>query len=222
MSDVPERPPAPAAGDHTHVIIKAGLSAIPVLGGPAAELFAHIIVPPLTKRRDEWLQSIAEGLNALERRVGAFSVASLASNESFVTMLMEVSQIAIRNHSKEKREALRNAVLNTALESPDELLQSMLLNFLSAATPWHLQVLAFYRDPESYAARAGITLALGDRLGDHVSRVFPELHGKDAFCLQIERDLLHHGLIYHEGDWYTKRTTDTGDRVLRLVSSPVD
>src|SRR5436309_15760455 len=130
MSEMAEKPAAPTSGDTVHVVVKAGLSAIPVLGGPAAEIFAHIIVPPLTKRRDEWLQSIAEGLTALERRVDKFSFDSLATNDAFVTMLMEASQIAIRNHAKVKREALRNAVLNAALESPDELLQSILLNFL--------------------------------------------------------------------------------------------
>jgi hypothetical protein len=222
MTDRQDQPPTPSAGDTLHTLVKAGLSAIPIVGGPAAELFAYIIAPPLTKRRDEWLLSISEGLKALERKVDKFSIESLQHNEAFVTMLIEASRIALRTHVNEKIQALRNAVLNAALESPDDLFQTMLLQFLEAATPWHLRVLAFYRDPESYASKAGLTLMTGDRLSHYVSLVFKELEGKDAFRLQIERDLLHHGLVYHEGEWYSKRTTHTGDRVLAMVSSPVE
>lgn len=221
MTDRQDEPPTPTAGDTVHAFVKAGLSAIPIAGGPAAELFAYIIAPPLTKRRDEWLLSISEGLKALERKVDTFSIESLQHNDAFVTMLLEASRIALRTHVDEKIEALRNAVLNAALESPDDLFEAMLLQFLEAATPWHLRVLAFYRDPESYARKAGLTLMMGDRLSRYVSLVFKELEGNDAFRLQIERDLLHHGLIYHEGEWYSKRTTDTGDRVLAMVSSPM-
>jgi len=53
--------PKPMSGDALHTFVKAGLSAIPIVGGPAAELFAYVVVPPLTKRRDEWLQLIADG-----------------------------------------------------------------------------------------------------------------------------------------------------------------
>jgi len=222
MTDRQEKCPSPTAGDTLHTLVKAGLSAIPIVGGPAAELFAYLIVPPLAKRRDEWLQSIAEGLRAIESKVEKFSIQSLAQNDAFVTMLMEASRIAVRNHAKEKIRALRNAVLNAALESPDELFQTILLRFLEEATPWHLRVLAFYHDPQSYASKAGLTLTMGDFLSSYVSHVFKELEGNDAFRLQIERDLLDHGLIYPEGEWYSKRTTDTGDRALAMISSPTD
>jgi hypothetical protein len=56
-------------GDVAHTIVKAGLSAIPVIGGPAADLFSALIIPPLTKRRDEWIQSIVAGLQNLEEKV---------------------------------------------------------------------------------------------------------------------------------------------------------
>ena len=83
--------PKATAGDAAHTIAKAGLSAIPVIGGPAAELFSTVIIPPLTRRREAWLQSLADGLEALEKKVDGFSVQSLANNEEFVTMVVEAS-----------------------------------------------------------------------------------------------------------------------------------
>jgi hypothetical protein len=49
----PLKKPKASMGDIAHTSTKAGLSAIPLVGGPAAEIFAAIITPPLTKRRDE-------------------------------------------------------------------------------------------------------------------------------------------------------------------------
>jgi hypothetical protein len=38
--------PQPSGWDHAHVAVKAAISAIPIAGSPAAELFAAIIAPP--------------------------------------------------------------------------------------------------------------------------------------------------------------------------------
>jgi hypothetical protein len=220
-TDIKANPPSSTVGDAAHMLARAGLSAIPMIGGPGAELFSYLIVPPLTKRRDEWVQSVAEGLQALEKRVDGFAIESLVGNEAFVTIVMNASQLAIRNHRKEKLEALRNAVLNAALNPPDEDFQTILLNFIDAATPWHLRILGFYHDPESHLQDREINLISGDYLSSYVSRAFPDLEGRDAFRLQVERDLLHYGLIYTEGEWYGRRTTDTGERVLALITSPL-
>lgn len=215
--DIPES----STGDSIHTLIRVGLSAIPIAGGPASELFAYVVLPPLTKRRDEWLQSIAEGLRALEDKVESFSVESLSQNEEFISMLLEASHIALRNHQKEKRESLRNAVLNTALQAPEEHAKLILMQFISVSTPWHLKVLKFYQSPEKYINEADITAATGAYLSHYVQNVFKELEGNDAFRLQIERDLLHFGLILPEEAWYSSRTTNTGDKILELIASPI-
>ena len=48
---VPERSMADAA----HALVKAGLSAIPMVGGPAVELFQYVVQPPLERRREAWM-----------------------------------------------------------------------------------------------------------------------------------------------------------------------
>src|SRR5260370_20921 len=100
-----------------------------------------------------------------------------------------------------RRNPIAPDIMNTP---PDEDFQAILLSFIDAATPWHLRVLGFYHDPESHLQERGIKLTSGDYLGGYVSRAFPDLEGRDAFRLQIERDLLHYGLIYAECDWYER------------------
>lgn len=212
--------PGPETGDHLYAVARAGLSLIPVVGGAATELFSTLIGPPLTKRRDQWLQSLANEFEALEKKVNGFRIESLANNDDFISMFMEASHLAIRNHVKEKVDALRNTVLNSAIKSPGEYLQGVLLQFISTATPWHFKVLEFYSDPETHAKHAGLKLETGDFLGHSVGDIFPELKGEEAFRLQIERDLIHYGLILPEGAWYTERTTETGDAVLQMIAAP--
>jgi hypothetical protein len=122
-------PPEASGWDHAHLALKSALSAVPVVGGPAAELFAAIIAPPLARRRDQWLQDLAESLAALQEKVAGFSAESLAQNEAFVSAALQASRAAIQTHHSEKREALRNALLNIAIgRAPDEDQQAMFLS----------------------------------------------------------------------------------------------
>jgi hypothetical protein len=58
MSDLQKVPRATGA-DAVHTLAKAGLSAIPMVGGPAAELFQFLVQPPLEKRRIKWMEQVA-------------------------------------------------------------------------------------------------------------------------------------------------------------------
>jgi hypothetical protein len=58
-----------ATGDWIHAITKAAMSGVPVVGGPAAELFSFLVVAPASKRKDEWMRSLEERLVTLESRI---------------------------------------------------------------------------------------------------------------------------------------------------------
>jgi hypothetical protein len=56
---------------------------------------------------------------------------------------MHATQAAIRNHQKEKLEALRNAVLNSAEKNAlDEDIKLMFVSLIDTFTPWHLRILS--------------------------------------------------------------------------------
>lgn len=231
MSEFNVKPPESGTGDTGHLIVRAGLSAIPIVGGPAAELFSAIVTPPLAKRRDAWIQSIAEGLKELEQKSAGFNIESLSTNEVFITAVMHATQAAIRDHRSEKRDALRNAVLNVAKgNAPSEDLQLMFLEFIDTATSWHIRLLSFFQNPQEYERAHGATTG-GSSIAQAIHQTFPELAGQRAFYGQIVKDLFARGFMNtDDGALQTmmtptgavsKRTTDMGDAFLKFIASPV-
>ena len=66
----------------------------------------------------------------------------LQDDDAFITIVMWASQAAIKTHEAEKREALRNAVLDaTRPHAPDASLQHHFVTLLDTLTVWHLRVL---------------------------------------------------------------------------------
>jgi hypothetical protein len=139
-SEQPE-PTGRTVGDVVHIATKAGLSAIPIVGGPAAEIFAAIVQPPLERRRNEWIRDLGDRIEQLEKE-GRIHAEELQHNEPFVDTALQATTIALRNHQGEKREALRNAVLNAALPgAPAADLQHFFLGLVDQFTTWHLRIL---------------------------------------------------------------------------------
>jgi hypothetical protein len=142
--------PEPTAIDYFAGIVKLGISAIPDWGGPASELFGLLTAPLLGKRRDEWFEELRTRLNELSLKVEGLTIQSLAQNEQFVSATLQATQAALRTNQQEKREALRNAVLNVAAgNAPEQDMQSILLDLVDDFTPIHLQVLHFFQAPEA-------------------------------------------------------------------------
>lgn len=231
--DIAKRPKRKAR-DIAHTLAKAGLSALPAVGGPATELFSLVVTPSLQKRRDKWIESIAEGLKYLEEKVEGFKIENLRDNESFISTVMYASRIAIRNHQKEKLEALKNAVLNAATpNAPEEDLQLMFLNFVDSFTPWHIRILSFFNNGER------IAVGVKDKIEGDTRRVwfaletlFPELEMFKDFFDQVVIDLHARGLsllesvdnharIYTAAAGKKELTTPLGKMFLKFINSPI-
>jgi len=230
-----EEKPKQTVGDVGHSLLKGALSGVPLAGGLASEIFNLIMAPPLTKRRDEWMISIAEGLKGLEEKIEGFKVEDLSKNESFVTTVMHATQAAIRNHSKEKLEALRNAVLNAALKNePDEDMQMMFLNWIDDFTPWHLRILYFFDSPEKWLKLSEYefsNIAEASPL-DLFFHVFPELKDRPQYFELLLQDLADLKELLSEEKIRQKmqrpaylrfsHTTNLGKLFLRFISSPLN
>lgn len=218
-SDITSKPKA-GTWDTAHTVVKAGLSAIPVAGGPAAEFFSLIIVPPLSKRRDKWMESITQELKVLEEKVEGFTIERLSQHETFITTIMHASQVAIRTHQKEKLNALRNSILNVALSNyPEEDLIFVFLHFVDNFTPWHLKILKFYENPHTIK-------------GYFLKGNFPELREQIDFCNMIAKDLVSGGLISELIPTDIERDTDSlsqlyiiteiGKQFINFITSPLE
>ena len=226
------QPPKRSPDDYIHTFARSLISAIPVVGGAGAELFSMVIAPPIEKRRDEWMNDIAERLTRLEELYEEFSVQSLANNEVFITTVLHATTVAIRTHQVEKLEMLRNAVLNAALGiDVEDSIQLMVLRLVDDLTPWHLKFLKYLDAPRSYGEAKGIKYPTWSSGGPSsvIEHTFTELKGQRAFYDQLGNELNARGLIssprFHmtmtAGGMFQSFTTEFGRSFLTFVEDPI-
>jgi len=224
-------PPNRTKADTVHAIVKAAVGSVPYAGNAAAELFNFIIAPPIEKRLDEWRADVGERLQKLED-AGFVTVESLQENEAFVSTVTKASQIAVTTHDKEKREALRNAIVNTALGiEPDESLRQMFLRFVGELTPWHIRILQLMQDARGWFERQGRQppqYVIAGSLAQLFSDAYPELKNQRDFLELLHADLIARKLsnsgnlmtVMSGSGPYGKRTTAFGDRFLAFIGEP--
>lgn len=156
MVDVDTKPPSHS--DRREGLQKAAemvIASLPVVGGALQIAFTDAMGRQLLERRERWLTELAEAVNDLRDRIGDFENA--AENPDFVDAVITATQIADRTSRQLKREALRNAVLNSALPSaPDADTQQLFFDLIDRFTPTHMQLLAHLDDPGGWLDRRGI------------------------------------------------------------------
>lgn len=217
--------------DRLHTLAKAGIGSTPLLGAAASELFTVILAPPLEKRRVEWMNDVAEHLKELEER-GELNLEDLQDNETFITTVMQASQAAVRNHQSEKRDALRNAVLNAALpHAPEESIQQLFITQVDTFTVWHIRLLDLFKDPTAWFERNDVTLpdfSFSSSLEELLEAAWPELKGQYDFLNIIVEELKAKGLYsggglrtpMSGGGAFHKRTTAMGSSFLEFITAP--
>lgn len=140
----------PTKGDAAHSGIKAALSSIPFVGGSISELFSLGIQSPLEKRKDDFIISLDERVSELEDR-GVLSSEYVIVDDEFIDVAAHALPIAIRNSSPEKLNALRNAVINTALKIDiNRDSKFMYLNFINELTEIQIKIIKILYEPRSY------------------------------------------------------------------------
>ena|SRR3990167_8915607 len=123
-----ENPPERTRGDTLHAVVKSIASAVPTAGGPLSVMLETLFAPPLEWRREKWFIQLGEVVSHLEQRVADLTPEKLSQSDIFVTVALQATQIALRNHHEEKLNALRGAVFHSALPNgPEEQIQLMFL-----------------------------------------------------------------------------------------------
>lgn len=137
--EVPKKGPT----DYVHSTVTAAIAAIPQWwAAPAAEIFSLVIASPIEQRRDEFLEDMAWVVRETARRVDDLQPEKLAQNQAFISATLQAARIAMNTHQREKREYLRNALLNIALgRESEEVKHQIFLNAIDAFTPVHVKVL---------------------------------------------------------------------------------
>jgi len=221
--------PKADASDAALAIARGALGAVPLVGSLGIELVNQIVAPPLEKRRDAWMEEVGEAIHELQGKVTGLTPEKLAADESFVTVFSHASSMAIRNHQREKLDALRNAVLNAALHrGADETRQMMFLSWVDALTPMHLQLLALLGDPTRYLQEHNIGYQPTGTMGG-ITDMLTHVTGADRDIVsQAVKDLADRGLLPQmnlgvtmtTGGFFQQRSTPLGNQLLEFIAKP--
>jgi len=209
--------------DIAHSTVKAVLAAIPAVGGAASTLFDQIIRPSIEKRRDAWIEDIGKRLEDLEENK-QINFEELQKNEEFIDVLIHASKTALSTRHQEKKEWLRNAVINTSLnQNPEENLSQMFMNWIDIFTIWHMHLLHLMEDPCGHIKNTNIQFNAFAQLIQHC---YPKLPRN--FYELVCKDLAYYGLINIDEKGLPiimtglgKRTTEIGDKFLQYFRDPL-
>ena len=190
-------PPTEAALDYGHKALKLGISLIPYGGGPASEVLSWIVDAPIQQRLHDWRVMIGEAMQRSEQRQEGF-IDEVRTNPAFIDTVLQASQAALRTSQQEKLDALRNAVLNSAMpHSPDESRRQIFINLIDTFTVWHLRILKLMDDPLTWYYEHGkdAELGIGGKVFTVVQYAFPELREERPFCHLIANNLAAQRLV---------------------------
>lgn len=223
VADKEPYPEKRSASDFVQPLVKGVAGGVPGVGGVLGEVFGLVWQPALEARRDKWLQALGERVGRLEQ-----VDRERLESEQVLTMVVQATGSAMRTHQSEKHEALRAAVLNSAMAAePDEEIQLLFLRLIDDYSAAHLQLLKLLDDPVGEFDARGIerpVSAMGSIESIVIEAAFPEW--EKAFHERIHADLeadgLAHGIsgmMTQRGVW-SSRTTLLGKRFLAFITEP--
>lgn len=155
-------------------LVKIGAIACGSAINPAAplaiELVSSLIRGPVEKHRQQVIEGILDRLERLEES-GRINWENLSRNETFSAITLQAVQIAGQTREKEKREYLRNAALNAALDQTiPEIETSIFMDLLHRYTALHVHCLKQYTPTENAESLSWFTDSQLESIG-HGSRL---------------------------------------------------
>jgi hypothetical protein len=223
-----ERLPQPDDAEKAGETALEVLKKLPIVGDSAAYIIS-LFFNPFQERRDEWFKELADGLEELEAKVAGFNVEDLPRNEAFVSATIQATRIATGTHQKEKREYLRNALLNIATgKTPDEIKQQIFLNAIESFSTAHVKALnVIWRGPALKIGWDENSIPIPRRnYGAAIGIVAPEIKGESSLIGAILADLRNRGFSNLNGPDLSFPqggiVTNLGVEFLNFVLSPDD
>jgi hypothetical protein len=113
----------------------------------------NLIISPATKRRDRWIDEyLSKAYQLITEKLDFSVVENLPNNELFLTVVLQATSIALRNHQKEKLEALSNAIVNSALTtSVNDDINLVFIDLVDELKVSHLRLLRMLYEPDRYS-----------------------------------------------------------------------
>jgi hypothetical protein len=223
-------PPGKSTGrEIVERVTEAALGSVPLVGNALAVSFVTAIGWRLEERREKWFTELAAGVEELRQRVDGLDLEALPGDDRFTDAVVSATRTVEHTHQAEKIEALRNAVLNSAVPgAPDADTQAVILNLVDRFTASHLRLLTLWDDPPSWFASHGLPqpTSSGSRALT-VEAGVPEVRGRRDFIMLIASELKTAGLLAADlagmvspRGMMERLTTDFGREFVRFINPP--
>lgn len=224
--DEHEYPQGRSVSDWLVPATKGAVGAAPIIGGLLGEVVGFLWTPALQRRQTEWFKSLGDRVEELEAEVD--DLKERLQRQEVLTVAVNAARAATATHEETKREALRNAVINSALDiEPDAQMQLVFVRMVDRLTAGHLQLLELFDNPAHFFERrltAPPSFTLTSSLGELIKTAFPAWD-PDLYA-RLTTDLAQEGLAQASGLNTTMsaggamqpRTTSIGKRFLRFVA----
>jgi hypothetical protein len=198
--------------------------------GEVYDRFTALVKPLHVKRKDEWLTKLMHDLRRREKD-GLISLKALSENEEFNTIITKATLFAQQNHQKEKLEALRNVVSNTAVKISIQDIESDViehyLHLIERFSNLHFLLLKTFQNPGTITMGLEGNIKLSDTTNIRMlfSRIHPELNPRLDFIQLIWKDLYTQGLVSKEtmqhsvsdGKVIRSLLTDFGEGLMNFI-----
>jgi hypothetical protein len=238
--DLPS-PPKATGADNLHAVVRAGIGAVPLVGGPALELMARLFSSPIERRRESWFEELHAAIVDLQKR--GVDVSTLKDNDDFCNLVLDATAAAMRTHRAEKRTALHNAITNAGLRgTASETKSRVFLRLIDELDVHHLLLLQLLADPAAFLKTrnvpfpgpAGDPYTERDALTTHqsprsllsiVSNVLGDVLPGDLRDIAFD-DLVRRGMVDRETKFGTlciagmTLTSPLGGEFVRFIAAP--
>ena len=214
MNEIKNNIKSTSASEHISNVILATLASFPIAAS-FASLLKNYIPEARFKRIDEFTRQVAEDLKRLSNKIDTEYI----KRDEFAYMFEQSFRGVAQNYQKEKIEAFRGILLNSAIRQ--DIIQEekeFFLSLVNNLSVLHIRILRFLAKPEDYIQEKGIdpNLIRGG-FTDIFRTLMPEI---DTSIIELAfGDLYRLGLISTDKTIF-RTTTSAGG--LHLVDNRVD
>jgi hypothetical protein len=167
-----------------------------MIGGGVVDIFSSLSTSPMDKRYGRWIDELRSRLMAVEQWIDNFKIEDLVNNEAFTSILIQATQVAIKTHQQEKLDALRNLVVNVALDIDiDEDIRQWCVSQIDSFTTTHLRLLIFLDNPKEFMRLRYPNLNATNPSPSAPEDIFTGLGDSLEFYNQVYQDLDSLGLL---------------------------
>jgi hypothetical protein len=228
FDDEDSQPPGRGIPGAMQRVFRGAASGVPVVGGLLAELVDGVLEPITTRQLNDWLYDLAKSVKRLEE-TRDLAVEDLKT-PAFVEVAVRAARQAMIDSSTEKREALRNAVLNTALgRVPRTDTRQVLLRHVEELTVSHVTILRLIAEKGKRSKLVRSSAEEAKPLSYYLAKVAPDLAAEETLAEFLCADLARRALVLDtappgrllEHPVVLQDLTPLGDQFLAFIADPL-